>query len=159
MGYVKIWIHAVWTTKNRENYLNGNIRYDIFKHIKSYAEEKRICIDFINGYLDHVHCLISLNSDQNIADVMNLIKGESSHWINKNGLTEEKFAWQNDYYAASISKSHVERVRNYIRNQEIHHSGQTLDDEIEELFPGAPKPAKAKPRSAPPQPCAKARGN
>lgn len=136
MGYVKIWIHAIWTTKNRENYLNDNIRYDIFRHIKSYAEEKNICIDFINGYLDHVHALLSLNPNQNIAEIMQLIKGESSYWINKRGLTEEKFAWQNDYYAASISKSHLERVRNYIRNQEIHHSSQTLDGEIEELFPG-----------------------
>ncbi len=138
MGYVKIWIHAVWTIKNRKNYLNDDIRYNIFKHIKSYAEEKGIYIDFINGYLDHVHCLLSLNADQNIADVMHLIKGESSFWVNKNGLTEERFTWQNDYYAASISKSHLERVRNYIRNQEIHHSSQALDDEVDELFSDSP---------------------
>lgn len=83
---------------------------------------------------------------------MNIIKGESSYWINKNELTEEKFSWQNDYYVASVSKSHLKRVRDYIRNQEIHHSSQTLSDEIEEIFPGSPKPPKRTPR-------AKARGN
>lgn len=139
MGYIKIWIHAVWTTKNREHYLGRNIRKNLFEHIRLNANEKGFYIDYINGFVDHVHALISLNPNQNIAEIMQLIKGESSYWINKNGLTEERFAWQKDYYAASISKSHVERVRAYIRNQEIHHSNQTLGDEIEELFPGSPK--------------------
>jgi len=139
MGYVKIWIHAVWTTKNREHYLDSGIRQKVFEHIKTNADRKGIYIDYINGFLDHVHALLSLNANQNIGEVMNMIKGESSYWINKNELTEEKFGWQNDYYAASISKSHVERVRAYIRNQEIHHSSETLGDEIEELFPGSPK--------------------
>jgi REP element-mobilizing transposase RayT len=146
MGFVKIWIHAVWTTKNKEHYLNSNIRQKVFEHIKTNAEEKGINIDYINGYVDHVHSLISLNADQNIGEVMHKIKGESSYWINNNGLTKEKFGWQNDYYAASISKSHVERVRGYIRNQETHHSSQTLNDEIGELFPGLPKPPERKPR-------------
>jgi REP element-mobilizing transposase RayT len=140
MPYTKIWIHAVWTTKNKKPYLRKAIRGDVFRHIKENAERKGIYIDYINGYVDHVHGLLSLNANQNIADAMSLIKGESSYWINKNGLTDRKFAWQNDYYAASISQSHVERVRGYIRSQEIHHSSQTLDGEIEELFPDQESP-------------------
>ena len=138
MGFVKIWIHAVWTTKNRHPYLRGSIRRGIFEHIKNSAMKKGIYIDHIDGYTDHVHTLLSLEANQNIGEVMNVIKGESSYWINKNGLTKEKFAWQNNYYAASISKAHLERVRGYIRKQEIHHSRQTLGDEVEELFPGVP---------------------
>ncbi|MEJ2594297.1 MAG: IS200/IS605 family transposase [bacterium] len=140
MGYVKIWIHAVWITKNREHYLVSSIRRKVFDHIKTNAGKKGIYIDYINGYVDHIHSLISLNADQNIAEIMQTIKGESSRWINKNKLLKEKFGWQKDYYAASISKSHLERVRGYIRNQEIHHSSQTLGEEIGELFPGSPEP-------------------
>ncbi|RLD39714.1 MAG: IS200/IS605 family transposase [Bacteroidetes bacterium] len=135
MSYIKIWIHAVWTTKNRVPYLKKKMRYKVFKHIKEYADSKGIYVDFINGHIDHVHCLISLNSNQCIADVMYIIKGESSFWINKMELTESKFGWQNKYYAASVSQSHVERVRNYIRNQEVHHRKTSLDEEIEEFFP------------------------
>ena len=138
MSYIKLWIHAVWTTKNRKPYLIREIRNDVFRHIKNQAYKKGIQIDFINGYIDHVHCLISLKADQSIADVMEQVKGESSYWINKEKLIKDKFGWQNKYYAASISKSHVERVRDYIRNQESHHSRQSLDDEIDEWFQGAP---------------------
>ncbi len=140
MSYIKLWIHAVWTTKNRKPYLTGEIRNDVFRHIKNQAYKKGIHVDFINGYIDHVHCLISLKTDQCIADVLEQIKGESSFWVNKTNLTEKKFGWQRKYYAISISRSHVERVRDYIRNQEAHHSRQSLDDEIDELFPGEDHP-------------------
>ncbi len=88
-----------------------------------------------------MHCLISLKAEQCVANVLEQIKGESSHWVNETKLTKERFGWQKKYYAASISRSHVERVRDYIRNQESHHSKQSLDDEIDELFPDAPPPS------------------
>jgi len=58
MGYLKIWIHLVWTTKNRVPILTYELRRDILNHIRENAEKKGIYIDFINGYLEHVHCLI-----------------------------------------------------------------------------------------------------
>ena len=78
---------------------------------------KRNFIEMVNGYSDHCHCLISLSSDQNIEKVVQLIKGESSFWINKNNLTKEKFRWQDEYFAVSVSESMVENVKNYIKNQ------------------------------------------
>ena len=140
MGYVKIWIHAVWTTKNKRHYLKQSVRRDVFEHMKINAKQKGICIDHINGYVDHVHCLLSLKADQNLAAVVQLIKGESAYWINKAGLVSERFGWQKDYYAGSVSNSplNLERVRGYISNQESHHGSQTLDDEIEEFFPEKP---------------------
>ena len=86
MGYIKIWVHLVWTTKRREPFLVKEIRRDIFSHIRENADKKGIYIDFINGYLEHVHCLISLRSGQNIDKIMMLLKGESSYWINKNNI-------------------------------------------------------------------------
>ena len=65
---------------------------------------------------------------------MNQIKGESSHWINQNQLVSEKFMWQDDYYAVSVSESQVERVAAYINNQERHHSKRSFDEELDELI-------------------------
>ena len=87
MGYLKIWIHIVWTTKNREKILTREIRKYLFEHIRENAKNKDIYIDFINGYLDHVHCLISLKSGQTIDKIVMLLKGESSFWINKNNIS------------------------------------------------------------------------
>jgi REP element-mobilizing transposase RayT len=134
MPYLKIWIHLVWATKNREPYLTQTIRPKVFNHISEYAKTKGIFLDSINGHIQHVHCLISLQADQNIATVANLLKGESSHWINKEKLTPLKFGWQDEYFAASISHSMVDNVRQYIATQEEHHARRTFDEEYKDFI-------------------------
>ena len=94
MPYVKIYIHLVWSTKNWKPHLDSEeLRKKVWQHIKENAKEKNIFIDHINGHKDHCHCLISLGSDQTIQKIVQLIKGESSFWINKYQLTKQKFEW------------------------------------------------------------------
>lgn len=123
----------MFTTKNREPWLKSEIRHDVQKHIIQNCKEKEIFLQAINGWTEHIHCLISLGKDQSIAKVSQLIKGESSYWINKNNLVPEKFVWQDDYWAVSVSQSHLERVVNYIKNQETHHSKRSFSEEVEEF--------------------------
>ena len=135
MPFVKVYIHIVWSTKNRIPFLNSkDLRINVWKHIKQNANEKGIFIDVVNGYSDHCHCLISLSTNQTIEKVVQLIKGESSFWINKNNLTEEKFAWQDEYFTVSVSESMIEKVRNYIINQEKHHLTKSFSEEYEEFI-------------------------
>lgn len=131
MPFVKVWIHFVWSTKNREPYLTNEIRQQVFQHIRQHAKEKNIFLAFINGMPDHVHCLISLGTDQTIEKIMQLIKGESSFWINKSGLCKTKFAWQDEYFAVSVSESIIESVRSCIANQEEHHRTKSFAEEFE----------------------------
>ena len=134
MSYLKIWIHAVWATKNREPLLTTEVRRKLFDHIRENAKGKKIYLDHINGYTDHVHCLISLGADQTISKTIQLLKGESAYWVNKEKLTLSKFSWQSDYFAVSVSESMVEKVRNYISQQEDHHRRKTFSEEYEEFI-------------------------
>ena len=134
MPFVKIWIHAVWATKSRKLLLTKEIRSKIFEHIKENAKKKEIFIDCVNGHIEHVHCLISLGTEQNIAKVIQLIKGESSYWINKENLLKNKFEWQDEYFAVSISESGIGSVREYIHNQEEHHKKKTFQQEYDEFI-------------------------
>ncbi|MFV7235783.1 IS200/IS605 family transposase [uncultured Flavobacterium sp.] len=135
MSFIKVYIHFVWSTKNRAPFLTTpEIRKTVWNHIRKNAKEKGIHIDFINGYKDHCHCLISLGVDQTIQKVMQLIKGESSFWINKQNLILDKFEWQDEYFAVSIGESVLDRVRNYIKNQEQHHSKKTFQEEYDEFI-------------------------
>jgi REP element-mobilizing transposase RayT len=134
MPYIKIWIHAVWSTYKRQPFLKKEIRSDLFLHITDNAKKKGIHLDHINGFVDHVHCLISLDQDQNIATIMQLIKGESSFWLNRNSLTQSKFGWQEEYFAVSVGESQIERVRKYIQNQEEHHRKVTFQGEYNKFI-------------------------
>jgi hypothetical protein len=74
-----------------------------------------------------------MSSDQNIATIMHLIKGESAYWANRNLQLQEKFGWQDEYFAVSISESHFSRVYDYISNQELHHARKTFQQEYDEF--------------------------
>ena len=134
MSYVRVWIHCVWSTKRRTPFLTKDNKWDILNHIKENAIQKEIYIDFINGYKEHIHCLISLNPNQSISKVIQLIKGESSFWINKNQITKSTFQWADDYFAASVSESQLTKVREYIKNQEEHHKNKTWGEEYDEFM-------------------------
>lgn len=131
MPYVRIWLHCVWGTKNRIPFLSDEMKYEIINHIKTNAKLKNIYIDCINGYSEHIHCLLSLNPDQSLSKVIQLIKGEASFWINKNALSKQRFEWAEEYFAISISESHLPIIREYIRNQERHHKRKTWKEECD----------------------------
>ncbi len=134
MSFIKVYVHYVWSTKNRYSFLTDDIRSNIFKHIRENARNKNIFIDFINGYTDHLHCLISLNDDLSIGKIAQLIKGESSYWINKNKLTTAKFEWQDEYLAIGVGDDKIQDVRNYIAGQEEHHKKVTFQQEYEKFI-------------------------
>jgi putative transposase len=137
MSHTRIWVHAVWSTKNREPILTSQIRSEAFPHILAKAKEMHVAIDTINGIDDHVHALVRLNTEQSIAWVMQLIKGEASHWINQNCQPSCRFQWQEEYYAVSVSESTVNRVRRYIRGQEQHHRGESSREEYARMIVAA----------------------
>src|SRR5882757_4900414 len=99
MPYVRVWVHYVWATKYREPILKDECRYILFEHIRENARSKNIYLDRVNGYYDHVHCLISLGSDQTIEKLAQLIKGESSYWFNnKSNFRLGRLEWQDEYF-------------------------------------------------------------
>ena len=134
MPWIRVWIHLVFSTKNREPFLDKSIRQKVFDHIKQNATEKGIWLECINGFSDHAHCLISLDKEQTISKVVQLIKGESSFWINKQNWCNGTFKWQDDYWAVSVSESHVVQVKDYIFNQEEHHGKTTFREEVDEFM-------------------------
>ena len=134
MSWIRIWVHVVWSTRDRYPFLTDEIRTSVFQHIRENAKTKAIYIDFINGFVDHVHCLISLGPGQEIDKVVQLLKGESSFWINQNKLTKTKFGWQDEYFAVSVSPSGLDSVRRYIANQEVHHRTVSFADEFDHFI-------------------------
>jgi len=135
MPFVSVYIHFVWSTKNRIPYLETKeIRDAMWQHIRDNGKAKGIFIDFVNGHQEHCHCLVSLGTEQTISKVMQLIKGEAAFWFNKQGFIKDKLEWQDEYFAVSVSQSALNTVRNYIKNQEEHHKKKTFQQEYDEFI-------------------------
>lgn len=131
MSYVKIWLHCVWSTKNRDQIIPHSFRPEVLKHFRENASEKNIILDDINAHENHVHALINLGKQQNLATIMQYLKGESSFWINSKKILPSHFSWQDDYFAVSVGHSQVDRIRNYIRNQDEHHRKMSWEEEVD----------------------------
>lgn len=134
MPMIKVWIHLIWATKNREKLITRDLKPRLIEHIKHNSKEKGIWIDSVNCMSDHIHLLISLGAEQSISKVVMLIKGESSYWVNKHKLTSGKFEWQDEYMAISVSDSIVGGVKSYIASQEEHHRMKPFSEEYEEFL-------------------------
>lgn len=133
MSYLTILIHCVWSTKERAPLLkNLHHRYELYTHIRKYSKSKGILIDHIGGFTNHVHVLLLLKSDQSIAKIIHLIKGESSHWYAQMGYGHLK--WQDDYFAVSVSPDRLEIVRRYIRKQAEHHKKCSFEEEYASII-------------------------
>jgi REP element-mobilizing transposase RayT len=113
--------------------LKKPLRKVLFGFWQSWAEKNLIRIISLNGVDDHVHCLIQLHPTKSLAQAMNLMKQDSSQWINENKITEEFFEWDSRNFAYSVSPGSLKQVSEYIGNQEHHHADKTLAGELESL--------------------------
>ena len=86
-------------------------------------------VNYVNA--DHVHALIDLPTNTSIEDVVQLLKGSSSHWINRNDVVHGKFAWGRGYGAFSVSESNVDTVAKYVAEQD---RVRTFSDELKEFI-------------------------
>lgn len=119
---IRVWIHCIWGTTERMPMIDNNLEKSLYEHIKEHLEKDYKCpLRAINGTKDHIHILFLLNQNYSVEEIIKNIKGESSHWINQNNLTKEKFSWQTGYGAFSVGDSKISAAEKYIENQKEHH--------------------------------------
>ena len=127
--YHQIYIQAVFAVKYREALINDGSKSKIFSVIGNLINETGCKTIIVNGTEDHVHCLLALKPTISVSELMRIVKGKSSRYINEHQLTKHKFEWQEGYGVFTYSKSHLDIVYKYIANQEEHHKKQNFKDE------------------------------
>jgi putative transposase len=119
--YTKLYYHIVFSTKHRAGFITPAIDEEIYKYVCGIIRGiGGHCIE-INGTSDHVHLLAILPPKIAISDALRDIKANSSKWVHETKPTLAMFAWQDGYSAFTVSTSQVDPVREYIRDQKIHH--------------------------------------
>ncbi|PZR22954.1 MAG: IS200/IS605 family transposase [Citrobacter freundii] len=133
-SYCRVWIHAIWATKNRAPFISSDIEQYIHNYILDELASHKCYPKIINGMPDHLHTLFLLNPKFALANIMKQMKGTSSEYINQNNLTSDRFSWQIGYCAYSVSESMVNRVFNYILRQKEHHQRKDFNTEFDEFI-------------------------
>jgi len=132
--YTQLNVQTVFAVKGRGNILTMDIRTKLFEYITGILKNNKQFPLAINGYKDHVHIFFELNPDSSLSNVLELVKSNSSKWINSNHLVMGRFEWQRGYSGFTYSRSQRNNVIQYILNQENHHKSQTFREEYLEIL-------------------------
>lgn len=128
-----IYIHLVFSTKNRQPYINDRIEPELYSYIGGIFRNKGCPVLIIGGDKDHVHALSFLSRTSTVAELVEKVKSYSSKWIKEQGNEFKNFQWQSGYGVFSIGRSGVDNVTRYIANQKLHHRGSSYQDEFRSL--------------------------
>jgi len=120
--------------KYRQSLIAPEWKEQLNKYITGIVQNHGHKMIAVNSMPDHLHVFFGFRPDQSLSDLMRLVKGESSEWINLQRFTPAVFRWQEGYGAFSYSKSHVQKVTNYVMNQEEHHRKQTFLEEYRQFL-------------------------
>jgi putative transposase len=132
--YSQIYIQIVFTVQNRLQLLQKPWRDEVFKYMAGIIKAKGQKPIIVNGVINHVHVFVGLKPDMTVSSLVRDIKNNSTNFINKNKFLPVKFGWQGGYGSFSYGHSQIDRVYNYILNQEKHHKKKTFKEEYLELL-------------------------
>ncbi|MDB4924391.1 IS200/IS605 family transposase [Mucilaginibacter sp.] len=132
--YTQLYIHFVFAVKYRQATIKEEWEDRLQKYITGIVQNNGHKLLAINTMPDHLHLFVGLNPKQAISDLMRLVKGDSSEFVNKEGFTIRKFYWQEGYGAFSNSRSQIDGVVKYVLNQKEHHSKKTFREEYLEIL-------------------------
>ena len=132
--YTQLYVQFVFAVRYRMSLIQPAWETGLYKYITGIVKNNKHKLVIINGMPDHLHVFVGLNTTQSISDLMRMVKGESSEWININQFKKHKFNWQEGYGAFSYSHSQIDQVCKYIANQKKHHEKKYFLSEYKELL-------------------------
>jgi len=131
--YTSLHYHLGWSTKERRNLIELAWKSRLHAWLGGAVREQGGVALAVGGMSDHVHVLAGLRATNCLADVMRVVKSESSEWIHGE-LAAPLFEWQQGYFAVTVSPSQIDKVRKYVLNQEEHHRKKTFQEELMEFL-------------------------
>jgi putative transposase len=132
--YTQLQIHFVFAVKWRLAVIDQAWEERLHQYITAIVQNNDHKMLAINSAYDHTHFVAGINPKQSISDLLELVKGDSSEFINTHKFTRRKFNWQSGYGAFSISRSHLDKAVKYVHNQKIYHQKQPFREEYLQLL-------------------------
>lgn len=132
--YSQIYIQTVFAVQGRENSIKSEWKEELYKYITGIITNHDQKLLAIGGIENHIHILIGLKPNCEISKLIQEIKANSSKFVNQKRFVRGKFSWQEGFGAFSYSRSQLDTVIRYIKNQEKHHAKKSFKDEYIEFL-------------------------
>lgn len=133
MSKTRLLQHIVFATKHRKLTIPQAHKKELYAYIYGITKNYNCYLHRINGMPDHVHMLVDVHPTIAVATLVKNVKQWSSHWLKQSANFPDFAGWSNGYYAVSLGIERLEFCKNYIINQELHHSLNDLMSEMSEM--------------------------
>lgn len=130
----QLYVHLAFSTKHREPLLLAPLRAQMHSYLATVLTNSGSPAIKVGGTSDHVHALFRLAKNTSLAEIVEEIKTSSSKWIKTKGRAMASFHWQSGYGGFSVSPADVEKVAEYIAQQETHHRAVSFQEEYRKLL-------------------------
>lgn len=131
---MKIYLHIVFSTKNRRPIITPGIEPELHKYLGGTCNDLGYQSIKVGGYTDHIHILCIMGKTRTVPEFIGKIKSGSSKWIKSKGKEFLEFYWQDGYGAFSVSPDLTNELIGYIENQHQHHSRVTFMEEYRKIL-------------------------
>jgi putative transposase len=132
--YTQLYVQFVFAVKDRLSLISVAWEEELYKYVTGIVQNNKHKLIAINGMPDHIHVFVGLHTTQSVADLMRVVKGDSSEWINSRNFVRGKFEWQEGYGGFTYSRKQIDEVYKYIINQKEHHRAISFIDEYIKLL-------------------------
>jgi REP element-mobilizing transposase RayT len=129
-SFAALLVHVIFSTKNRVPDLSPELASRLFPYMGGIVRERKGTPLIINGPADHVHLLVSLPATESVAELLRVVKSNSSRWVHEQFPARKRFAWQAGYAAFTVRGSREADVKAYIEAQQDHHRRVSFQDEF-----------------------------
>lgn len=131
--YHEIFLHLNWHTKLSMALLNSRLEQQVYRSVTSRIDgTKGVWIHGIGGTETHIHLAINIEPTVRISELVQNLKGGSSHDINSE-TNDKLIQWQRGYGVVSFGRSNLSWVLDYIARQKEHHAAGQVHDRLERI--------------------------
>jgi REP element-mobilizing transposase RayT len=129
-SFASLHCHLIFSTKNRAPLITAELQPRLYAYWGGICKEQGYPLIAAGGTADHAHLLVSMSREVFVAEVVRVLKANSSKWVHETFAERREFGWQNGYAAFAVSFSNIEAVKRYLARQEEHHRKQTFQEEF-----------------------------
>ncbi len=138
----EVFLHLNWHVKDDHPLLREHVEELAHTLLSQKVEAlKGVWLHELGGTDTHVHLAFQIEPFVLISDLVQELKGSSSHEINRRS-GHKALEWQRGYGVVSFGRKNLPWIVGYIRRQREHHAAGRVYSRLEACEPEEPTPGK-----------------
>jgi putative transposase len=133
-SHFALYAHIIFSTRYRQALITPEIRSRLHAYLAGILRNQGCHSARVGGPADYIHICCQQPKLVAPADLIEIVKKDSSRWMKTHGGIWANFFWQTGYGAFSVNPEQEPTLLTYIDRQEEHHRQETFLEEVQRIL-------------------------